>query len=174
MQRNDHIQLSLFSTIAAGVAAWVYHPDLFEFLAEPIKQSFVAHSQHPKSTLPTELFFHRIKTVAAFSTLGALVPIAAAFANRNKGKGTYFRSLCPLTAIAILAALTTTWFMYVNFASMSEFISELEAQNPGIPTVAIYSIVPVHRIALYPAYLMLVITLIIYVRSRKFSEGQTQ
>ena len=158
MKKRHLSQLPIFSAIVAGLAAWIFYPNLFEFVATPIKQSFV-------NTMPSELFFHRLKTAAAFSTLGALVPIAAIFASRNEARGSYRRSLYVLTALTILAASSTTWFMYENLASISEFVSELQAKDPSIPTVARVSIIPLYRIAIYPACLMLVIIAIMFVKT---------
>jgi hypothetical protein len=167
MKKSHLSQLPIFSAIVAGLAAWIFYPNLFEFVAAPIKQSFV-------DTMPSELFFHRLKTAAAFSILGALVPIAAIFASRNKAKGSYRRSLYVLTALAILVASSTTWFMYENLALISKFVSELQAKDPSIPTVARVTIIPLYRVAIYPACLMLVIIAIMFVRTYKSSVETNQ
>lgn len=150
------IQFSLCFAFVAGLAGWMVHPALFQFLSEPISGWMDA----PRSG---ELLAQRLKSAVAFSALGALIPMAA-FAGR--GKGIPVRSLCILTALSVLSAFLTARLIHADMVTLSEFTSQFDDADPDIPMVASSSLIPIHRVALYPACLMLVLTIVMAVRAK--------
>ena len=160
MKNRSCRRLPLLFAVVAGLAAWIFYPALLELVSAPIRQTFVPR-------MPSEIFFHQLKTTVAFSALGFLVPLAAILTSRGKSDRIFLRSLTFFTALSLLIAISTSWVMYAQLAYFSEFISELEAKNPGIPTQSHYSMISLYRIATYPSYLVLSFVAFTLIRTRK-------
>jgi len=55
--------------------------------------------------------------------------------------------------------------MRAEFSVVAQFLSEFEAEEPDIPTVASYSMIPLYRIAIYPSVVMLIYGFVAFSRA---------
>ena len=151
MKSRWFIKLPLICAAISGLAGWISYPSLLALVTAPIQQTFVPR-------MPSEIFFHQLQSAGAFSMLGFLIPTSALLIGNLKSDRRLPKRIVLLTALSLLIAISTSWMIHAGLISLSEALIEIEAKNPGIPAQSHYSMISLHRIATYPSYLLIVIT----------------
>jgi len=151
MKNRSFRRLPLLCAVISGLVGWLLYPALLMLVSAPIEQIFVPR-------MPSETFFHQLQTSWAFSGLGLLVPTAAILISRSESNRIFQRNLIICSALSLLIAALTAFFMYAQLVQLSGFVSQIELQNPGIPTQSNYSMISLYRIGTYPSYIMICIS----------------
>ncbi|MCU0796449.1 MAG: hypothetical protein MUF31_10990 [Akkermansiaceae bacterium] len=151
MKSRSFIKLPLIHAAISGLAGWVSYPALLALVTAPIQQTFVLR-------MPSEMFFHQLQTAGAFSMLGFLIPTSALLIGGLKSDPKLRKRIVLLATLSLLIAISTSWMMHASLSSLSEALVGTEARNPGVPSQSHYSMIPLHRIATYPGYVLIVVT----------------
>ncbi len=151
-------KLPLCYAALAGISVFILYPGLLDLVAAPILGSI-------DESMPSERFFHRIQTVFAFSVLGFLVPLAAILNLPDQSRIRMLRRLGLYTSVSLIVAAATAWLMRADFRFIAQWLSGLQTEDPDIPTVASYAVIPLYRIAIYPSVIMLVIIIVGFFRA---------
>lgn len=151
MKSRSFIKLPLIFAAISGLAGWICYPALLAFVTAPIQQTFVPR-------MPSEIFFHQLQTAGAFSMLGFLIPTSALLIGNLNSDRRLPKRIVLLTVLSLLIAISTSWIMHAGLSSLSEALIEIETKNPGIPAQSHYSMISLHRIATYPSYFLIAIT----------------